>query len=86
MPYNAWDELSRRRWFSHMGTAVAGIAVGDLLGRDLFAARASGQPYDVNPRPAMFLPRARRVIQLFMHGGIWAGDDNDHDHDHLCGW
>ena len=64
-----WNELSRRRLFAHMGTTVAGMALHDMLGRDVLAARASNQPYDVKPRLPMFPSRARRVIQLFMHGG-----------------
>jgi len=69
IPNNLWNDLSRRHWFSHMGSALAGVALGDLLGRDLLASHVSRRTYDVKPRAPMFQTRARSVIQLFMHGG-----------------
>jgi hypothetical protein len=63
--------ISRRRFFSHLGSGLAGVALADLLLNDSARAAhvADSSPPDVQPRPAHFAPRARAVIQLFMHGG-----------------
>src|SRR5262245_15186223 len=68
----ALQAISRRRFFSHMGSGLAGVALADLLLADTAAAAAPAAepvPHDVQPRPPHFAPRARAVIQLFMHGG-----------------
>lgn len=49
--------ITRRDFFGHIGAGFGGVALSALLGREASAA----------PPPA--LPKARRVIQLFMNGG-----------------
>ncbi len=55
---------------------MAGFALADLISRELPAAQrsiphsiASRQPHDVTPKEPHFAPRAKAIIQLFMHGG-----------------
>jgi hypothetical protein len=70
------DAISRRRFFAHLGSGLAGMALAELLAADAAVASPSDSPHpagepahDVQPRPPHFPPRARAVIQLFMHGG-----------------
>ena len=67
--------LSRRRFFTHMGHGLAGVALADLLSASL-GGQSVDSPHhaerkvdDLNLRPSHFQPRAKAVIQLFMHGG-----------------
>jgi hypothetical protein len=69
---HALDAISRRRFFSRMGSGLAGLALADLLTTDQAGAvPAPPQPagHDLHPKPPHFAPRAKAVIQLFMHGG-----------------
>lgn len=63
----------RRHWLGRMGGALAVAALGELVAKDIAGpARASegvGPAQDTRPRPPHFRPRAKAVIQLFMHGG-----------------
>ena len=67
--------LSRRDFFSRLGDGLHGAALAYLLGGDLFSANpalaATGprKVYDLLPRAPHFEPKAKAVIQLFMHGG-----------------
>ncbi len=62
--------VSRRSAFSRVGSALYTTALTQLLGRDLYAAEASGKPHSsLEPRAAQTPPRARAVIHLFMNGG-----------------
>lgn len=70
LPFFNITPLSRRDAIARMGCGFGGLALGSLLGefdRTAFAAE-SGQ-YNVLPKPAHHPPKARAVIQLFMHGG-----------------
>jgi len=70
-------ELTRRGFFDHVAGGLHGAALATLLSRDLYSAEsaASSEPvgrrrgYDLKPRPTHFAPKAKSVIQLFMHGG-----------------
>ncbi len=69
---------SRRQLLGHCGTGLAGLALTDLLAR---AALAGGGPAGASPlaaKPAHFAPKAKRVIFLFMHGGVSQVDSFDH--------
>ena len=59
---------SRREILSRLGGGFGGLALGYLLGP---ARGADEQPIvrDVLPRTPHLQPKARAVIQLFMHGG-----------------
>src|SRR5215469_14004342 len=55
---------TRREVLARLGGGFGGLALGALFGADAQAA-----PHDLRPRSPHFAPRARAVIQLFMHGG-----------------
>lgn len=64
------EPLSRRDTLARMGSGFGGIALGALLGefeRPAFASGAAG--LNLLPKSPDHAPRARAVIQLFMHGG-----------------
>ena len=72
--------LSRRGFFSQVGSGLMGVALADLLARDGTAAESTAAAidphapvahkiYDVLPKQPHFPPRAKAVIQLFMNGG-----------------
>src|SRR5262245_754849 len=50
--------LTRRDFLNHAASGLGGIALASLLGRDRLLAG-----------PPPFVPKAKRVIQLFMNGG-----------------
>ncbi len=54
--------LNRRDLLARLGGGFGGLALASLLGETAAA-------HDLRPKPAHFVPRARAVIQLFMHGG-----------------
>src|SRR5579884_2250194 len=56
--------LDRREFLSHMGTGLDSIAVAWLLAQD----HATASPLD--PRPAHFAGKARRVLQIFCPGAV----------------
>src|SRR5215203_3301425 len=67
---------SRRDMFCRTGGGFAGVALSHLLARDLFAAGAPATRPEFNGgvhHPA----KARRVIQLFMNGGVSQMDTFD---------
>jgi hypothetical protein len=60
--------ISRRDFFTRVGSGLAGIALAHLLAKDVQGADAV--PVDpMAPRPPHFRPRAKSVIWLFMEGG-----------------
>lgn len=72
----ALDALSRRRFFTQVGSGLAGAALADSLSAELRGAApvhsqpvAGIVPHDLLSKPPHFAPRAKAVIQLFMHGG-----------------
>jgi hypothetical protein len=59
--------LSRREFFSRLGTGAGALALAALLEEQ---ARADARaPYGLTHRPAPFAPKAKRVIYLFQNGG-----------------
>ncbi len=67
--------LSRRDFFSRISDGLHGAGLAYLLGSDLFsanpalAAHAEPPVFDLIPKAPHFEPKAKAVIQLFMHGG-----------------
>jgi hypothetical protein len=59
------------------GTGFAGVAVTDMLARLAQATETSGGA-GLGVRPPRFAPRAKRVIFLFMHGGVSQVDSFDY--------
>jgi len=61
---------TRRELLARLGGGFGGLALAALLGEGETAARAAtAAGFDVSPKPPQHVPRARAVIQLFMHGG-----------------
>jgi hypothetical protein len=66
---------SRRQFLYGSLTGVGGIALLDLLSRDLYAARADGNP--LAPKKPHFSPQAKSCIFLSMLGGVSQVDTFD---------
>lgn len=64
------DFCSRREGLTRLGGGFGGLALGALLGHQQTAV-SSGAPtrFDLLPKRPHSRPRAKAVIQLFMHGG-----------------
>jgi hypothetical protein len=61
--------LDRRRFLSGLGSGLAGIALGSVLGsRGLLAAGPSHNP--LAPRAPHHAPKAKRVIHIFCTGAV----------------
>ncbi|MBM4021595.1 MAG: DUF1501 domain-containing protein [Planctomycetes bacterium] len=74
--------VDRRQWLGTFGMGLGGIALADLLGREVTAAPAS-PPLPAVPRGGAIdafhvPPRAKRVIYLFQSGGPSQLDLFDH--------
>jgi len=68
MNYTAKEryEISRRETLKRLGSGFGGLALAAILAEDL---KASRRVHDLRTRKPMYEPRAKAVIQLFMHGG-----------------
>ena len=64
----ALTTFSRRDFFGRTANGLMGAALAHLGAGDLLASAAASAP-SLAPRPPHIPPRARAVIQLFMHGG-----------------
>jgi hypothetical protein len=69
------DFLTRRSFFGSVGHGLMGVALSDLIARDVSARQhalpeiPANQQFDLTPKAPHSAPRAKSVIQLFMHGG-----------------
>lgn len=61
--------LSRRAFFSRLGSGAGALALATLLGEQAQADTAKRAAYDLLPKPPHLVPRAKRVIYLFQNGG-----------------
>ena len=61
------NHLPRRTFLADLGMGFTGLALGAMLHRDGLAAGAEWTPPNGQPH---FAPRAKRVIWLFMNGGV----------------
>ncbi len=67
--------LARRDFFSRISDGLHGAGLAYLLGADLssanpaLAATSGSGAFDLSAKPPHFKPKAKAVIQLFMHGG-----------------
>lgn len=59
-------EISRRETLQRLGAGFGGLALATLLNEGSSAAR---RIHDLQPRQPVYPPKAKAVIQLFMHGG-----------------
>src|SRR4030088_2208324 len=64
-----WPVRSRREFFTHAGSGLAGIALANMLRGDgaLAATNESADP--MAPKTPHHAPKAKSVIWLFMEGG-----------------
>jgi len=60
--------LSRREFFSRLGSGAGALALASLLAEPAQAAPAAS-PRDLLPRPPHFPPKVKRIIYLFQNGG-----------------
>ncbi|HZT83122.1 MAG TPA: DUF1501 domain-containing protein, partial [Gemmataceae bacterium] len=62
--------ITRRELLTRLGGGFGGLALAALLG-DTTSPAAEDRParFDLAPKPPHHAPKARAVIQLFMHGG-----------------
>src|SRR4051812_41741728 len=60
---------TRREALSRLGGSFGGLAFASLLGEARGEAPRLPARFDMHERPPHAPPRARAVIQLFMHGG-----------------
>lgn len=67
---------SRRRFLWQSGGGIAGVALSHLLAREL--PDAANPPRGDLPCRPHHRPRAQRIIQLFMNGGVSQMDTFDH--------
>jgi hypothetical protein len=58
--------ISRRESLRRFGSGFGGLALGTLVGESVGAAHKTERPSSVAPH---FMPPAKAVIQLYMHGG-----------------
>ena len=63
------QQLDRRRWMTTVGSGLAGIAANDLLLQDGFSSERKHVIDNTQLRAPHHRPRAKAIIQLFMHGG-----------------
>ena len=66
---------SRRRFLDTFATGLGGIALSSLLARDSWGAPVPGEAADPPPHHP---PKARRVIQVFLQGGLSQVDSFDY--------
>src|SRR5438309_11940103 len=66
---HSFHSLPRRSFLADLGMGFTGLSLGAMLNRDGIARAATGgwQPPDGKPH---FPPKAKRVIWLFMIGGV----------------
>jgi hypothetical protein len=62
-------QVSRREVLAHMGGGFGGLALAAMLGETARADSPAPRAHDLTPKTPHFAPKARAVIQLFMHGG-----------------
>jgi hypothetical protein len=73
---------SRREFLFEAGGGISGVALAWLLGQDRLLGAAGCEATGVKdspflPKPSHFAPRAKRVISLFMSGGVSQVDTFD---------
>lgn len=62
--------VSRREAISRVGCGMGGLALAAVLGEfDHIASATEAATHNLLPKQPQHLPRAKAVIQLFMHGG-----------------
>ena len=59
------DRPTRRETLARLGAGFGGMVLSAMTGQ----AHAATGIHNVGPKPPHYAPKARAVIQLFMHGG-----------------
>lgn len=68
-------ETPRREFLAQFSTGLGGMALATLVGRELPAAAVRGEAADLPPHHP---PKASRVIQIFLQGGLSQVDSFDY--------
>lgn len=71
------SHLNRRSWLLHSGHGLGSIALMSLLVEEGVACQQSGQLDPLAPKPTHHQPKAKRVIFLYMTGGVSHVDSFD---------
>lgn len=67
---NERQRMNRRAAVMRLGAGLGGVALATMLGGKVSSARAATPgTFDLTPKSPSHRPRAKAVIQLFMHGG-----------------
>lgn len=67
--------LTRRNLLSHFATGLGGMALAGMLARESSASPIRGEAADLPPHHP---PKAKRVIQIFLQGGLSQVDSFDY--------
>ncbi|MFM8272580.1 MAG: DUF1501 domain-containing protein [Gemmata sp.] len=70
--------LSRREWLAQTSCGFGALALAGLAARTARAAGAGPPPNPLAPKPGHHKAKAKRVIFLFMQGGVSHVDSYDH--------
>jgi hypothetical protein len=70
--------LSRRNMLRSAGIGFGSLALAGLLGRESRAAQEPVMPKPLSPKPPPLVPRAKRIIFLFMQGAMSPADTFDY--------
>ena len=70
--------VSRREWLTRTACGFGGLALADLASAQTPGAHAPGSRDPLAAKPPHHRPKAKRVIFLFMQGGVSHVDSYDH--------
>ncbi len=71
------EQLSRRQWLRQSACGFGQIALMGLMASEVKADRDGVVSGPLAPKPSHFAPQAKRVVFLFMHGGVSHVDSLD---------
>ncbi|MDB5384611.1 MAG: hypothetical protein JWM11_257, partial [Planctomycetaceae bacterium] len=70
-------QLSRRQWLSQSACGFGSIALAGMLASDVSAAETAPNSGPLVAKVPQFPAKAKRVVFLFMHGGVSHVDSFD---------
>ena len=62
--------FSRRELLTRTGLGMGGLALADVCGREAAANETASETHPLAPKRPHFAAKAKRVIHLFMNGGV----------------
>ena len=69
--------FSRRELLTRTGLGMGGLALADVCGREAAANETASETHPLAPKRPHFAAKAKRVIHLFMNGGVSHVDSFD---------